>query len=190
MEHLFPQRAQQRMGGGEHPLPVPVQNTLHLRSRDGRGELVSQGVILTLLLQQDPGDVPVIVAEAELLPVGQPVDLLPQRGVRQVVEIKAADMVAAVFIHMGVPLQQGVQPLGEQNFIRGADLCFPFVAVLQGHPPFSLLPTLCRNPLLFSSACGEKCEKRGTYHPPAPCFRTNPSPPAPRGNMRKREKTS
>ena len=59
------------------------------------------------------------------------VQLLPQGRVPEVIEIQAADEIAAA-LGMGVRSHYGRKTLAQAQNIEDADLVFPLVAILQG----------------------------------------------------------
>ena len=128
--HLAPQLPDQRGGVGQHPVHPPVAQRPALLPGEPGGQLEAQAVMLHLLLQMDERQVVVVPADAELLPLLDSVQLFPQDLVAVVVEVNAADCVAAVAAGVGVRAHHRSQPRPEGQIVGIAD------AVLQLMPIF------------------------------------------------------
>ena len=72
------------------------------------------------------------VHDAELAPLVDAVQLFPQRGVPQIVEVQAADAVRPVLLRVGVDGRHGGQVLPDADGVRRGDEMLDFVSVFHG----------------------------------------------------------
>jgi len=94
-----------------------IHDLLRLFCGQGCGEFRPQTVHFAFFLQMDQRNVAVIIADAELLPHIHAVQLFPQRLIAQIVEIKAANIIFAVY-GVGVRFHHRPQPHSDRKQVE------------------------------------------------------------------------
>ena len=127
LERLSPMSPFGKAAAREPRWYAPGQEAADLPGGQRGGLLAAQAVYLALFLQADAAVVPVVAADAELLPAVQPVQLLPEHPVLRGVEVEASDLVDAVPPVSVRPCRRP-EALAEDGKVGGGDFVFPLVA--------------------------------------------------------------
>ena len=83
-----------------------------------------------MILQHDVGQIIVVIADAELAPFVDAVQLLPQGGVQGIVKIQASNPIAAFLLRMRVNGRHCGQTLPDGYRVRFGDAVLNLVPVL------------------------------------------------------------